>query len=111
VLVVQIDVVDAEPRQRSITGPPHMVWFPVDAHPAAIWPVLVAELGRHHYLVAVAGDRPPDQPLVGERPVHVGGVQQGDAELQRPLDGGDRSIASQSGLSVQAGSATACQPP
>jgi hypothetical protein len=92
VLVVQVDMVDPEPRQRPITGPPDVVRFPVDAHPAAIGPVLVAELGGQHHLVAVSGDRPPDQPLVGERSVHVGGVQQGDAQLQRPVDGGDRLL-------------------
>jgi hypothetical protein len=92
VLVVEVDVVDPESLQRRITGPPHILRFPIDADPAAIWPVLVAELGGQHHLVLVSGDRPPDQPLVGERPVHVGGVQQGDAELQRPLDGGDRLL-------------------
>jgi uncharacterized protein len=91
-LVVQVEVVDPEPLQRRITGPPHILRFPVDAHPAAIGPVQVAELGGQDHLVPVSGDRPPDQLLVGEGSVHVGGVQQGDAEAERPLDGGDRLL-------------------
>ena len=39
------------------------------------------------HLVAPAGDRPADQLLVGERAVDVGGVEEGDAELQRAVDG------------------------
>jgi hypothetical protein len=83
-------VVDPKPLQRRITGPPHILRFPVDPHPAAVGSVLVAELGGQYHLVSVSDNRPPDQPLVAERPVHVGGVQQGDAEVERAVDGGDR---------------------
>ena len=48
------------------------------------------ELRREHDLVAAAGDRPADQLLVGERAVHVGGVEEGDAELERAVDRRDR---------------------
>ena len=34
----------------------------------------------------------PDEHLVGARPVHVGGVEEGDAELEGPVDGGDRLV-------------------
>ena len=50
----------------------------------------VAELGGEDDLVAAAGDRPADQLLVGERAVHVGGVEEGDAELERAVDRRDR---------------------
>ena len=47
---------------------------------------LDAELGRQEHLVAPAGDRAADEPLVGVRPVHVGGVEEVAAELQRARD-------------------------
>ena len=49
-----------------------------------------AELGREEDLVAAAGDRPPDQLLVGVGAVHVGGVEERDAELEGAVDRADR---------------------
>ena len=37
-----------------------------------------------------SGDRLADELLVGERAVHVGGVEEGDAEVEGAVDGGDR---------------------
>ena len=52
----------------------------------------VAELRREHDLVAAALDRLADERLVlaGLRAVDVGGVEEGDAELERPVDRRDR---------------------
>ena len=90
VLVVEVDVVDAEPRQRRVARAADVVGLAVDAEEAAVLAALVAELGREHDLVAAAGDRAADELLVGERAVHVGRVEEGDAELERALDRGDR---------------------
>src|SRR3712207_2751554 len=87
VLVVEVENVDAEPLQRGVTGAAHVVGPAVDAEERAVLASLVAELGGEHHLVAPAGDGLPDEPLVGERAVHVRGVEEGDAEVQRPLDG------------------------
>ena len=40
--------------------------------------------------VAVVSDRPADEVLVRERPVHVRGVEEGDPELERAVDRRDR---------------------
>jgi hypothetical protein len=85
-------VVDAEPLQGGVAGLADVVRLPVDADPAAIWPALVAELGGQHHLLPAPGDRAAEQPLVGERPVHVGGVQEGHPDIQRPADGRDRLL-------------------
>jgi hypothetical protein len=63
---------------------------PAVDHPGAVVQPLVAELGGQHHLVAPVGDGTADQPLVGERPVDVGGVQEVAAEVQGAVDGGDR---------------------
>jgi hypothetical protein len=48
-----------------------------------------AELRREHDLVAAALDGPADQLLVVEGAVDLGGVEVGDAQVQRPVDGAD----------------------
>ena len=45
-----------------------------------------ARLGREHDLVAAAGDRAPDQLLVAALAVGLGGVDQGDAAVERAVD-------------------------
>ena len=89
VLVVEVDVVDAEPLQRGVARLAHVLRLAVDAEEAAVLAALVAELRGEHDLVAAAGDRAAHELLVGERAVHVGGVEEDDPELERPVDGGD----------------------
>src|SRR5674536_171739 len=89
VLVVEVDDVHAEPLQRGVTGLPHVLGPPTDtANRRVVRLPNDAELGGEHHLVAPAGDGRADQPLIGERAVHVRGVQQGDAEIQRAGDSG-----------------------
>jgi len=49
-----------------------------------------AELRGHHDLVAAVLDRLADQFLAVERAVDLGGVDVGDAQVQRAVDGADR---------------------
>ena len=86
VLVVEVDVVDAEPLEARVTGLANVLGAAVDADPAAVRIALVAELRREHDLVAAIGDRSADELFVGERPVHVGGVEEVDTELDRAMD-------------------------
>jgi hypothetical protein len=74
-------MIDAEALQRGVRGLGHVLGPAVDAEPAAVGVALVAELGGDHDLVSPAGDRSAHQLLVGERAVHVGGVQQVDASV------------------------------
>ena len=53
---------------------------------------LDAELRRDRHLVAAALDRTADELLVRERPVHVGRVEERDAEVERPADGDERLV-------------------
>jgi len=87
VLVAEVDVVDAEPPERVVDRLPDILLTSAHPEPAAVLPAHVAELGRELHLVAPPGDRPPDELLVDERPVHVSGVQEGHAEVERPADG------------------------
>jgi len=89
VLVVEVDVVDAETLQGSVAGRAHVLRAAVDADPAPVGPPLVAELGRELDLVAAAGDRLAHEPLVGEGAVHVGGVEERHAQVEGAVDGLD----------------------
>ena len=60
----------------------------------------VAELGGEHDLVAAVLDRPADELLVGERAVHVGGVEEVDAEVEGAVDRGDRLGVVAAGVEV-----------
>jgi hypothetical protein len=89
VLVVQVDVIGAEPGQRGVAGGDDVLRPPVDTDPGAVLAPLVAELGGQHHLVPAACDGPADQQLIGKRAVHVGGVQEGAAKVDAAVDGGD----------------------
>src|SRR6266508_3446526 len=90
VLVVEVDVVDAETLQRGVAGLPHVLGVAADAEALPLLVADVAELRGQHDLVPASGDGAADQPFVGEWPVCVGGVQEGHAQVERPVDGRDR---------------------
>jgi hypothetical protein len=88
VLVVEVDHVDAEPLQRCVAALAHVVGRPFRPKKAGVAGADDAELRRDGGL----SRRPrtaAHQPLVGVRPVHVGGVEHRDAELERPVNGRD----------------------
>ena len=87
VLVVEVDVIDSEPLQTGVASGPDILRTSVDAQERAVLAADVAELGGQHHLIAAIRDRLADQPLVGERPVHVRRVQQRDAQVQGAVDG------------------------
>ena len=90
VLVVQVDVVGAEPLERALDRGADVRRAAVEDAGAAAGVRDEAELRRHHHLVAAALDGPADELLVGEGAVDLGGVEVGDAQVQRPVDGADR---------------------
>src|SRR4051794_8269214 len=92
VLVVEVDVLDAEALQRGVAGAAHVLRAAVDAQALAVLAAYVAELRRDHDAVAAVGDRAADELLVRERAVHVGGVGGVDAELERAVDRPDRLV-------------------
>src|SRR6185437_5172986 len=89
VQVIQVDVVHAEPGQRRLAGPLDVVVLAADdAVPVAGGPV-DAELRSQLHLVAAARDTAADQYLVVASAVDVGGVDEGDAQVQGAVDGRD----------------------
>src|SRR5205807_1259815 len=52
-----------------------------------------AELGGQHDLVALALDGAADELLVGVGPIHVGRVEERDAQFDSPVDGDEGFVA------------------
>src|SRR5918992_244563 len=91
-LIVQIDVVDAQPRQRGVARGADVLGATAHPEVLAIRPTHVAELGGEDYALALAPYRPPHEDFVRVRAVHVGGVEESDAQLERAVDGCDRFL-------------------
>ena len=87
VLVVEVDVVGAEPLERAFDGEADVLRAAVERPRAAAGVGDQAELGGQDGLVAAAFERPADELLVGVGPVDLGGVDERDAQVERPVDG------------------------
>jgi hypothetical protein len=85
VLVEQVDAVGPEPAQRVLDGGPDVFGAAVQAG-GRVAVVGEAELGGDLHLVADGGEGLPDERLVGEGAVDLGGVEEGDAEVYRGPD-------------------------
>ena len=84
-------MVDTEAAERRLAGRRHVGGVAADRAFGRVGGVADdAELGGQHHLVPALGDGPAHQLLVEVGAVHVGRVEEGDAELDRPVDGGDR---------------------
>src|SRR3546814_11740144 len=84
VLIEKVDRVDAEPLERAFAGAPRVGGRAVDAGDLlALEPE--AELGRDDQPIALAPDRFAEQFLVAERTIDFGGVEEGDAEVDRAV--------------------------
>jgi hypothetical protein len=90
VLVVQINVVCAEPLQRALNRGTDVRRAAVDDTWAAAGVRDEAELRRQHNVFAAVLDGPADQFLVAVRAVDFGSVDVSDAQVERAVDGADR---------------------
>jgi hypothetical protein len=85
VLVEEVDRLDTEALQAAVARSRDVRRRRVDCELGKA----EAELGGDHEAVALAADRPAQQLLVHEGAVYLGGVEEGDAELERPRDRGE----------------------
>ncbi len=88
-LVVEVNGLDPQPLQALLAGLHHVFGPAVDPE-LAVRRALVAELGGDHRLLAIAvGQGALEQLLVGAQAIHVGGVEEVGAAIQRVAHGGD----------------------
>ena len=86
VLVVQIDVIDAETLETGIAGLTHVLGCSIDAEGRAVGTARNAEFGGEHDFVAARFQYLPEQALVGTDAVHVGSVEKVDADIERGVE-------------------------
>jgi len=90
VLVVEIDHLDAEPLQALVRALAHVFRPARHAAHRRIGGPHDAELGGNDDRGATTRDRASDEFLVMTHAVHVGGVQEGTAKIDRAVDRRDR---------------------
>src|SRR5439155_1364041 len=84
---VEVDVVDAGPAETPVARGANVRGTAVEPAQRAVLRVANdAALGGERHLRAPPANGPPDELLVGVRPVHVGGVEERDAEIERAVD-------------------------
>src|SRR5439155_27077779 len=88
-LVIQVDAVGSEPGQGPLHGGADAGRAAVETPRLAAGVRDVTELRGQHDLVPAALDGPADEFLVVEGPVDLGRVEEGDTELEGPVDGAD----------------------
>jgi hypothetical protein len=101
VLVVEVDVVGAQPLERRVARPADVLGAAVHAEVAPVLCPLVPELGGQLHLLPPSLDGAPDQALVGERAVHVGRVEEIHAEVEGAVDGGDGFVIVPAGVELR----------
>ena len=89
VLIVEVDGLHAEPAQARVARARHVLGAAVHARTAVGVPHLT-ELGGEHRLPSPALDRPADEVFVVAPAVQIGGVEEVDAEVERPVNDPDR---------------------
>ena len=89
VLVIEINFIDAQPPQAGVAARADVFGPAVHAEKIAAVVTHVAKFRGQDHLVAAVFDGASDQPLVFAAAVHVRRVEQGHADVQRAVDGGD----------------------
>ncbi len=72
--------------KRRVARGFNVLGLAVDADPAAVFHALVAEFRSNEELFSLAFDRTADEPLVLERTVHIGRVEEIASQFERAMD-------------------------
>ena len=95
VLIVEIDMINPEPLQRTLTGRTDILRpaaYTGYGRPASISRCSTAhdtELGGYDHLAAPSPDRSADQLFIGKRALHIRGIKKVHPHFQGTMDRGD----------------------
>jgi hypothetical protein len=92
VLVEQVDAVGAESLQRSLDDLPDVLRPAVHTDRLSVLMELEPEVGGDHHPIPNGCEGLAHQLLVRERPVRLGGVEEGDAQLRSGAEERDRLL-------------------
>src|ERR1039458_9118126 len=88
-LVIEVDLLDAETLQTCIATLADIFGPAVHTEKRTLCITDIPKLGRQNHLVSAALDRPTHEFFVVPASIHVGGVEEVDAKIERPMYGGD----------------------
>ena len=89
-LVVEVDVLDAQTRQRLVAAGFDVLRAAIDVKAPIIIPQ--AELGRENHFVSPISNGASNQALVVSTPIHIGRVKKKHPKLDGPVDRGNRLL-------------------
>jgi hypothetical protein len=101
VLIVEIDDVDLEPLEAGIDGVKYVLPVAAHAEELALRAADVAELRGQEHILAAARDRLSDQLLVVAGAVHVGGIDEVAAGIEKVMDHANRLRVTLAARSVE----------
>ncbi len=88
VLVVEIEMLDAQPAQTALHRLTHVVGPAIHPTGIRIFAAHQTELAGQEYLLAASAQGSAQQFLVVMRAIGIGGIQQGHAAFQGQVQGG-----------------------
>jgi len=89
VLIVEIDLLDAQPPQARFAGLLHVFRTSIHAQKLALGRTDISELrGQHHFMLASV-NRTPQQLFISADPVHIGRIHEIYAMIDGAVNGGD----------------------
>ena len=93
-LIIKIDGLDLEPLERALNGLPDVFGTAVQGVPfaAVIGIGLPAELSGDDHLLAKRSEGFADKFLVQERAIDFGGIEEGDASIDRGMEKGSHLL-------------------
>src|SRR5260370_41362823 len=89
--IIEINYIDIEPAQTTFARFAHIIGLAADpAKLALIWITQNSKFRRYDDLSATSSQCAPEQLLIGVRAIHVGRIEECDAELERAMNCGER---------------------
>jgi hypothetical protein len=88
-LVVQVDLLDAQALQAGVAGGAHVLRPAVHTEDFTRGPAHDAELGGQHHFAAARAQHLRQQTFVGAAAVHVGGIEKIHSDVERMVQHGE----------------------
>ena len=101
-LIIEIDYIQTEPAQAVFACLAHVIWFPADSAKLRLGRVAQdSKFRRYDHLLAVPFQRAAKQLFIRVWSVHIRGVEERDAKLERAANSGERLFVIASAIKIR----------
>ena len=101
-LIIEIDYIQTKPAQAAFACLAHIIWFTADSAKLRLGRVAQnSKLRRNDHLLAVPFQRAAKQLFIRVWSVHIRGVEERDAELERAANSGERLFVIASAIKIR----------